>query len=916
MTLANGTRIGPFVITGVLGVGGMGEVYRAHDSRLGRDAALKLLPDALASEPDRVARFTREAQVLASLNHPNIGGIYGLEEAQSETRHIRALVLELVEGETLAERIAPGPIPVDEALPIIRQVAEALQAAHDQNVVHRDLKPANIKVTPDGIVKVLDFGLAKLSTPVSTGGNTPLDSPSQFITLAQTNVTDTPTISTPIVTNAGALLGTVAYMAPEQAKGRSADKRSDVWALGCVMYEMLTGVRAFQGQDIADTLAATLRDEPDWARLPEGLPPSVANVLKRCLDKDRRTRVGDVAAILFAIEQSRVTTREQATPAISLRRRVVATLAWCVIAAIIAAAAVWMSTRTTPSVTKLAIAPDPAHALKTTTASREVAISHDGKRIVYFGGEGRLIVRSIDSLESTVIDGLEGPFNPFFSPDGQSIGYIRRNADVRVVPTAGGPSVSRVRLDSAQAGGGTWSENGDIVYATTDRVTGLMYLPAGATDSTVLTTPSREKGEADHLWPHFLPGGKAVLFTMTQLAGQPGTGQVAVYDFTTKQMTIVVSPGTDARYVPSGHLVYAAGGTLRAIKFDLSTMKTAGESKIVVPSVLTKTNGAANFDVSDNGTLIYAAGGILESAADRELVWVSRDGAVEPLGAPARTYQYPRISPDGMRVALDIRDQDNDLWIWDIRSRALTRFTTTPALDRFPVWTPDGKYIIFASDRTGSSVIYRQSTDGGGIAEPITDPTPDQQTPNTTTSDGKQLLFDYKSHIMSVTLDGSRKVTPLLHGAPQETQELRSVVSSDLRWIAYHGNESGKLEVYVRPFASPDSKKWQASADGGVEALWSRKGDELFFLSTANERLMSVSVALGAAWAPGPAKVVLKDPYFWGTTAGAASATFDVSPDGHRFLMIRPIKNSNEPEPPSSIIVVQNWFEELKQLVP
>ncbi len=909
MTLATGTRIGHFEIIGVLGVGGMGEVYRASDSRLGREAALKLLPDSLASDPDRVARFTREAQVLASLSHPNIGGIYGLEETQTDNRLLRALVLELVEGETLADRIARGPIPVNEALPIIRQIAEALQAAHDQTIVHRDLKPANIKVTPDGVVKVLDFGLAKLTVPADAGGRQ--RSSSELVTLAVTGVDDSPTLTNPSTT-VGTILGTASYMAPEQAKGRSADKRSDVWALGCVMYEMLTGARAFQGDGVADILAAVLRSDPDWTRLPKDLPPPVANVLRHSLEKDRRTRVGDVAAVLFAIEQSRAPVQVAAVTPKGWRHRLVTIVVWSAIAAAVAGAAVWTLVRPVPApVTKLAIAPDEANAFRTTNGARDVAISRDGKRVVYFGGEGRLIVRSLDSLESTVIDGLEGPAAPIFSSDGQSIAYIRRNADVRIVPAAGGPSMARASLDSAQPGGVAWSDGGRIVYATTDRVTGLLDLPAGAKDPKVLTTPNRKLGEADHLWPRFLPGGRAILFTITPLNGQPGAGQVAVYDFATQKTTIVVPSGTDALYVPTGHLVYAAGGSLRAIRFDLAALKTVGESKVVVPSVLTKALGAANFDVSENGTLVYAAGGITESA-QRDLVWANRDGTVESLGAPLRSYQYPRLSPDGKRVVLDIRDEDNDLWIWDIRTRTLARFTNTPALDRYPLWTPDGKFIIFVSDRDGMSAIYRQPADGGGTAEMLTDRTPEQQTPDVVTPDGKRLLFDFRGDITVLPLDGSRRTAPLFVSA---AQDLRSALSSDQRWIAYHSNESGRMEVYVRSFASPASGKWQVSANGGVEPWWNRKGDELFYVSTETRQLMSVHVPPGTTWAPGPAKVVLKAPYFWGTTAGAAAATFDISPDGLRLLMIRPIK---EPETPgsSNLIVVQNWFEELKRLVP
>jgi serine/threonine-protein kinase len=914
MSLAIGTRIGPFEITGVLGAGGMGEVYRGRDARLGRDAALKILPDSLAADPDRVARFTREAQVLASLSHPNIGGIYGLEEAQSASGPTRALVLELVEGDTLADRISRGPMPVDEALAVARQIAEALQAAHDQNVIHRDLKPANIKITPDGVVKVLDFGLAKLIGPPDAGGRGAGEP--AFAAIAAQPPTESPTITTPAMTNVGTILGTAAYMAPEQAKGRAADKRSDVWALGCVIYEMLAGVRPFAGEDVADTLAAVLRAEPEWTRLPSDVPPPVANVLRRCLDKDRRTRTGDVAAVLFAIDHARAATSPGAAPTpVGWPRRLGGIAGWSALGAAIAAAGVWALYRPTPGpVTRLSLAPPDANAFRVSPATRDIAISRDGRRVVYSGDEGKLIVRSLDSFDPTVIDGLGSAASPFFAPDGQSIGFFRRNVDLRVVPAAGGPSVQRVGLQAAFSGGATWNDEGRIVYATTDRVTGLLDLPAGATSATVLTRPDRTRGEADHLWPEFLPGGRGVLFTITQLNGQPGTGQVAVYDLATKTTTVIVSSGTHARYTPTGHLVYSAAGALRAIRFDLDALKTVGESKLVVPGVSTKAGGAANFDIADNGTLVYVPGAI-SGAAERELVWVARDGTTESVNAPRRPYLYPRISPDGTRAVLDIRDQDNDLWMLDLRTRILTRFTDSPALDRFPLWTPDGAYVIFVSARSdGSSAIYRQSADGGGAAEPITDPTPEQQTPNAVTSDGKQLLFDYRGDIMSMPLDGSRKASPIFK---LPGMEMRSVVSRDRQWIAYHGDEagSGQTQVYVRPFAAPASARWQVSPNGGVEPWWSPKGDELFYVSTATQQLMSVRVSPGPGWTPEPPKVVFEQPYYWGSgAAGTAAATFDVAKDG-RLLMIRNVSDPETTTPPN-IEVVQNWFQELERLVP
>jgi serine/threonine-protein kinase len=812
-------------------------------------------------------------------------------------------VLELVEGDTLADRISRGPVPVDEALAIARQIAEALQAAHDQNVIHRDLKPANVKITPDGVVKVLDFGLAKLIGPPDAG-----------IALAALPPTESPTITTPAVTSVGTIMGTAAYMAPEQAKGRAADKRSDVWALGCVLYEMLAGVRPFAGEDVADTLAAVLRAEPEWTRLPPHVPAPVANVLRRCLDKDRRTRTGDVAAVLFAIDHAKASGPVDTAPApVGWRRRVVVIAGWSALVAAIAATGVWALSRPGPGpVTRLSIAPPDAEAFRESPATRDIAISRDARRVVYLGGGGKLIVRSLDSLDSTVIDGLESATSPFFSPDGKSIGFFRGNSALRVVPAAGGPSVQRVGLQASFSGGATWNDEGRIVYATSDRVTGLLDLPAGATSATVLTRPDRTRGEADHLWPEFLPGGRAVLFTITELNGRPGTGQVAVYDLATRTTTVIVSSGTHARYAPTGHLVYSAAGALRAVRFDLDARKTVGEARLVVPDVSTKPGGASNFDIADNGTLVYVPGGI-SGIVERELLWVARDGTTEALTQERRAYLYPRISPDGTRVVLDIRDQDNDLWMLDLRTRILSKFTDSPALDRFPLWTPDGAHVIFVSARSDdSSAIYRQSADGGGAAEPITDPTPEQQTPNAVTSDGKQLVFDYRGDIMSMPLDGGRQASPLIK---LPDMEMRSAVSPDRRWIAYHGNESGRMEVYVRPFAAPASARWQVSSNGGVEPWWSRKGDELFYVSTATQQLMSVRVSPGPGWTPGPSKVVFEQRYHWGSgAAGTAAATFDVAADG-RLLLIRNVSDPEATTPPN-IVVVQNWFRELARLVP
>jgi serine/threonine-protein kinase len=849
----------------------------------------------VAGDTERLARFQREAEVLAALNHPNIAQIHGLEKSDGAI----ALVMELVEGPTLADRIAHGGISLDEAVPIAKQIGEALEAAHEQGIVHRDLKPANIKVQNDGAVKVLDFGLAKAIEPVSSA----------------TTVSMSPTITTPAMTRAGMILGTAAYMSPEQAKGYAADKRSDVWAFGCVLYEMLTAKRAFQGENVADTLAAVLRGQPDWSALPTNLPPPIDVVLRRCLEKDRRKRIGSVASALAIVDDRSGLTGDGSkstsgrTTVALWRRPVVAAAAFVLVGAVSGATA-WIATRPSPGrVSRLAIAPDTAHALAVTGLGRDVAISRDGNRVAYVGRNGTLLVRSVDQLEPTILVRQDGPTAPFFSSDGQWVGYFPANRQLRKVQVAGGPTVALSdRHGGAAAGGASWADDGTVVFATTDRASGLLIVSPGTTVLKTLTTPDRQRGEVDHLWPEFLPGGRRVLFTITAATAEGA--QVAVIDLDTGGQKVVIPGGSHAHYVPTGHLVYGAAGALRAVPFDLDRLQTTGASVPIVSPVLTTASGAVDFDVSANGTLVYEPG-VVAPAPARELVWVGRDGKTEPLGAPPRAYLYPRLSPDGTRVLLDIRDQDNDIWLWDLRRKTLTNVTRNSALDRFPVWAPDGKQFVFESNRDrGMSVIYRQTADGTGDAERLSDDDAEQQTPNSMSTDGKQLVIDRNFDLMLLSLDGSRGIKSLV----QTTfSEIRASVSPDGRWLAYHGDESGRFEIYVRPFPSVNEGKAQISTEGGVQPWWSPKGDQLFYVDQTGA-LMSVQVTEGTSWSAS-APTALSASVVTSNPSSTAAATFDVSREG-RFLMIRPLTSPERPSSPPGIVVVQNWFEELKRLVP
>jgi len=630
--------------------------------------AIKGLPDLFASDPERLARFRREAQLLAALNHPGIAHIHGFEDWEG----IHALVMELVDGPTLAERIAQGPLPTTEVLQIATQVAQALHAAHDQGIIHRDLKPANIKVREDGTVKLLDFGLAKLAAPETHG-------------TAASSVNQSPTITTPAMTMAGVILGTAAYMSPEQAKGRAADKRSDVWAFGAVLYEMLTGRRAFDGEDVSDTLASVLKNEPDWNALPAELPPPVRTLVQRCLAKDRQVRVSDMSTALFVMNES--ANLGHAAPvvaqsAMGLRRpswrHVVLSTAALIVGAVATGMAVWLAMRPSAArVTRFTLSPTGAAALSVDNQSRDLAITPDGRHIVYKGGgttATRLFVQALDQLEPTPLGGVGTPRAPFSSPNGQWIGFVETTTTpvtLKKMALTGGPAIPLCSLDGASRGI-SWGDDESIIFATSASATGLQRVSSGGGAPTVLTKPNPDGGENDHLFPQVLPGSRAVLFTITAPAGGMDASHLAVLDLRSGTHKIVLRGGSQGYYVPSGHLVYAAAGTLRAVAFDLDRLEPIGTPVPVLSSLATLPNGTAEFDIASDGTLVYVAGGA-GVAPMRTLVWVDRRGREEAIKAPARSYNQPRLSPDGTRVAVDIRDKENDIWVWEFAGETLSR---------------------------------------------------------------------------------------------------------------------------------------------------------------------------------------------------------------------------------------------------
>jgi eukaryotic-like serine/threonine-protein kinase len=907
--------VGPYEVVGFLGSGGMGDVYRARDTKLGRKVALKILPDEFARDPARLARFKREAQVLASLNHPHIAAIYGFEDADST----HALVLELIDGPTLAERItglrAKGSgLPIAEALQIARQIAEALEAAHEQGIVHRDLKPANVKITPGGMVKVLDFGLAKVVAGDASAGHT-----------------------------GEHVIGTPAYMSPEQARGQAVDKRTDIWAFGCVLFEMLTGAAAFAGDTVTDTLAAIIEREPEWKSLPATTPPAIHRLLHRCLDKDERRRLHDIADARLDIEEALTSpTTAQKSPAspvgefpsTSVPRRVsryiiptaIASALATAVLAVLAMRAFMRAPSPVPS--RFRIVPPSAQPLFIQGDDHDIAITPDGRSIVYrvtlnagvVEGvgvvEGMLAVRSLDQLDAKIVNGIALARAPFVSPDGEWIGFFdRRGGSLKKVSILGGPPVTLCRT-TGDPRGASWGPDDTIIFATAGPSTGLLRVSAGGGDPTVLTTPDTAAGEFNHVNPVVLPGGHAVLFTILTGRGQLDIDKalIGVLDLQTGRRKILIRGGVDARYVDTGHLVYATAGGLRAVGFDLGRLEVTGTPVPVGEDVIVAPTGAANFVLAGNGTLVYVPVG--ESGSRRrQLVWVDRNGREEPLGAPPRAFASPRISPDGTRVAVDSYDQENDIWVWDLTRKTLARLTLDPGIDRFPVWTPDGRRIVFSSNRDGVMNLYWQAADNTGMAERLTTSAGAQLT-SAVSPDGSRLLFAEVRpktglDVMMLGLTptpagaGTRPPEPLI-----ETMfgEIDSRVSPNGRWVAYQSNESGMPQIYVRPFPNVDAGRWQASTNGGTRPVWARNGRELFYQT--NGALMAVTVrTTDAIFSAGnPMKLFDVAPYYF----GIAGQTFDVSADGQKFLMI---KNAAASESPG-LIVVEHWTEELKARVP
>jgi eukaryotic-like serine/threonine-protein kinase len=888
MTLSAGTALGQYEVITLIGAGGMGEVYRARDTRLGRDVALKILPDVFASDADRLLRFEREARVLAALNHPNIATLHDIEESGQS----KALVLELVDGPTLAEILTEGALPVAQALAIAAQVAEAVEAAHAAGVVHRDLKPANIKVQHSR-VKVLDFGLAKA-----------LD-----VAEPQARISNSPTITTPVGTRYGVILGTAAYMSPEQARGKPVDEQTDIWAFGCVLFEMLTGRPVFEGRSVSDIIAAILRSEPDWSLLPPQLHPRVRLLLERCLEKDKTSRYHAIADARVDLQ------RAIADPAggRSVRRAhasYVVPWYWAVaVAALsaIAGVAIWSQRAPADLVVRRFTDVLPQGRAFTNAGHPLVAISPDGSSIAYVAN-GRVFVRFQDQIEAVPIAGTEGsPTTPFFSPDGRFIGYFDFFAgELRRIPLGGGTPVGLVKVTNVF--GASWEADDTILYGAD---TGIWKVSAtGGTPGQLV----RMEGAMRPHHPQLLPGGEALLFTLRSGVGSRlwDEAQVVVQSLRTGERK-VIRAGRDARYLPTGHIVYAMGPTLFAIGFDTARGEAIGAPIPVVEGIRLSTafpgmTGSANYDVSASGVLAYVRGEPQPPAA-RQLVAVDRKGVAEPLVTERRDYWRPRVSPDGTRIAVEVVDDRGEhVWTINLADGNASPLEVDGLRSVFSAWSNDGKSVIFRLDRADDYGIYQAPADGSATPRLLYGATEDLM-PGDVSRDGI-LVFAAgeqtgRRSIWTMPIRGSQ-ATPFLD-TPQ--LEHMPAFSADGKWIAYASTETGRSEIYVRPYPSSAAPARTISDDGGTAPLWSPDGTELFYRNAAGNL---VAVPMREGTRAGRTQELFRVQGRFRTSGNAAA--YDIERNGRRFIMV------TEPDNPrpvrEQITVVINWLEELKRRAP
>jgi len=890
MALPIGSRIGAFEITGTLGAGGMGEVYRARDTRLSRDVALKILPELFAADSDRLSRFQREAQILASLNHPNIAAIHGLEEGPPEGGPpVHALVLELVEGPTLADRILNGPLSFEGGLSVARQIAEALEAAHTHGIVHRDLKPSNIKVRDDGLVKVLDFGLAKTLDPRAASGESSLS----------------PTMTSPAMTRAGVIIGTAAYMSPEQARGLIVDSRADIWAFGVVLYEMFTGGTLFDAPTVSDTIAAVLRADIDWRRLPADLPDGIRRLTQRCLQRDPKQRLQHIGDARIEIEDLQRGRSEQVVTSTPSHRWRLALLS-AAIAAVVVGPLAWLlkPQLPAPSSAPLRFAVRTPYDLAGARMS-PLDISPDGRQLVYAAvmkGKLQLVQQSFDAFVPHLVEGAEGAWNPVISPKGDAVGFwVQQAGQLRQVSLTGG-APTRV-IDGIVTTGSSWGDDGTLVISPGWGEV-LQVMRPGTSRIENLTKMNLAGSEGAHLYPQVLPGGHSVLFTIWTGAPTWDEAEIAIADLASGEHSIVMRGAAFGRYATSGHLIFWRGNSLFAAPFDLDARKVTGESVRVVQNVrLDNFSGAAHFAVSRNGTLAYVSGGadtFTESyVADRVGRVTARLDEDTPSGGLA-------FSPDGLRVAgMLFTGGTFGLGVYDLKRHLLTRLPVTGDTAN-ATWSANGDRLVFLSNATGEYMHYSIPYDGSGHAEtllpgsqPFTSSQPDWS------RDGRHFVyvkFGAKTgEDIWVYTPGARNTPTSLLAAP--ANESCPTLSPDGRFIAYQSDESGTTQIYVRPFPNVNARREQISRSGGRNPKWSRDGTEILYVS--ENGIMRAAVGKSGASA-----LLFGDPSLALALSGLVS--FDVSPDGRSLAIERtPVEKA-----PKEINVVLNWFDELRRLVP
>ena len=894
MAIVPGRRLGPYEILSAIGAGGMGEVYSARDTRLERTVAIKVLPAHLADRAELRERFEREAKTIASLNHPHICTLY-------DTGHqddIDFLVMEYLEGETLAQRLQKGPLPLDQVLRYAIEIADALDKAHRKGITHRDLKPGNIMLTKSG-AKLLDFGLAKLAQET-----VPATPDSQLLTMKDA------------ITAQGTILGTLQYMAPEQVEGKDVDARTDIFALGVVVYEMATGKRAFEGKSQASLMAKILETDPaPMITLTPMTPPALDHVVKRCLEKDPDERWQSAKDICEQLRWISDGGRQAKIPASTEPPRAwkkflpwVAAIAVAVAAVAVATFYVRHTTRARAAAVRFTVGPPEKLVLNTNPSF--LSVSPDGTKLAFFTGTQtsgtQLWIRALDSPTAQGLPGTEGGGQPFWSPDSQFVGFFA-NGSLKKIAISGGPpqvltEARAVNLAGASNNGGTWNREGVILFTADDSTIHRVSESGGA--SSPLTTVDKSQSEVDDLWPQFLPDGKHFLFFAFGSGSQTGAANSRIYasSLDSKEKKLILSSNTDAVYVLPGYLLFIRQGTLMAQPFDAARLQLEGEAVPVEQGIQIGALAARGaFSASDNGVLAYRSGG---TAPPLTLVWVSRNGTEQRLSAPAHNYALPRLSPDGHRVAAGIEEAENQIWLYDLSRDALTRLTFEGKANVDPIWTPDGKRIVFKGEKNH---IFWQAADGSGAAEDlIRGELSTNNVPGSMSPDGQELALIEDRAVRKIWIMPLKDRTPHMFDDSQ-LYETAPAFSPDGRWIVYASNESGRYEIYVRPSPGPGGK-WQISTEGGTEPVWNPKGRELFFRN--GQKMMAVNYTAQPTFSADKPKMLFEGSY---VLTPRSFPDYDVSSDGQRFLML---KAAELTQAPPQINVVLNWTEELKQKVP